>query len=119
MSEFDGAHWVTQSSGTTNGIESIFGLSDNEVYAVGGNFAGSASVLRFNGTVWAGMPGVPQDQYITGIWGTAGNNLYASRVNGSIIHYDGHAWTVMPTPPGTGRLEAIGGHGKEGHLCRG
>ncbi|HTR77595.1 MAG TPA: hypothetical protein VMH39_05775 [Gemmatimonadaceae bacterium] len=112
MTEFDGTKWVVQPSGTTNGIKGMFGFSDTQVYAVGGNFAGSASVLRFDGTQWTSMPGVPQDQYITEIWGTSHDNLYASRVDGSVIHYNGATWAAMATPPGTNRLEGIGGTGK-------
>lgn len=110
MTEFNGSAWVTLPSGTTNGIKRMFGFSDADIYATGGNFAGSASVLLFNGTNWVSMPGVPQDQYITDIWGTGPTNLYATRVDGSVIYYNGSGWTVLPTPA-TNRLEAIWGFG--------
>jgi hypothetical protein len=108
MTLFDGSSWSTIPSSVPNGTGSLFGFSDNDVYATGGNFAGLAYVLHYDGSQWAAMLGVPQDQVVTAVWGTSPTSLWATRIDGSVIHYDGSSWTFsgLPTPA---RLESIFG----------
>ena len=108
MTLFDGTTWSAIPSSVPNGTQGIFGLSDNNVYAAGGNFAGLAYVLHYDGTQWSQMAGVPQDQFITGVWASSPNNVYATRIDGSVLHYDGSSWTATPVLPGI-RLEYIFG----------
>ena len=108
ISLFDGATWQQLPSNTTNGINALFGFSNTEIYAVGGNFAGSVSVLRFDGTSWSQMPNVPQDAFATDVWGTSPTDLLVTRVETSVMRFDGDKWTVSQTPA-TGRLESVWG----------
>ena len=108
MALFDGTSWLTILSSAPNGTQGVFGLSDNNVYATGGNFAGLAYVIHYDGSQWSQMPGVPQDQFITGVWASSPTNIYATRIDGSILHYDGSAWTWTSVLPGI-RLEYIFG----------
>ena len=108
MALFDGTSWSTIPSNVPNGTQGVFGLSDNNVYASGGNFAGSAYVIHSDGSQWSQMPGVPQDQFITGVWASSPMNIYATRIDGSILHYDGSTWTSTWVLPGI-RLEYIFG----------
>ena len=108
MTVFDGTAWMSIPSSVPNGTQGVFGFSDNDVYATGGNFAGLAYVLHYNGSAWGAMPGVPQDQFITAVWGVSPTSLWATRVDGSVIHYEGSSWTLSASPS-PARLESIFG----------
>jgi hypothetical protein len=50
----------------------------------------------------------PTDAQLRSLWVVADNNVYAAGAGGTVIHYDGTAWsTVMPQPPTTDVLVGI------------
>ena len=48
---------------------------------------------------WAAMQApVPQGTDLYAVWGSAADNVYAVGTKGTILHYDGNAWSSMNSP---------------------
>ena len=108
IAHYDARGWSVMSSGTANGLNSIWGVSRTSVYASGGNFAGTTNIQHYNGTSWTSLSNVPSCQYISGIWGLSDSDLFAVCTDGSIFHYNGSSWSSM-TSPTSGRFEKMWG----------
>ena len=78
---------------------SVWGTSDKDVYAVGGDIGDGRGplVLHFDGTAWTRL-----DTGVTGnLWwvtGFAGGPVYMSGDGGTILRYEGGAFTRLTTP---------------------
>lgn len=51
-----------------------------------------------------------------GIWGTSTSDFFLVGERGTIAHWDGSAWTLQPTPPGTPDLRSVWGRKTMGDL---
>jgi hypothetical protein len=49
------------------------------------------------GLTWAAAS--PTTETLWGIWGSSGTDVFAVGLSGTILHYDGSAWTKMTIPP--------------------
>jgi hypothetical protein len=98
---FNGVDWTKMETGITDRtVFGIWGVADNDIYAVTGiSTAGeSGLVLHYNGQKWSRMDlsgvswnsGANMDLY--SISGTARNDIYAVGGSGTILHYDGNRW---------------------------
>ena len=98
---YNGHNWSLMTSGTTQNLLGIWGHSESEIFVVGGGGTTPGGViLHYDGDEWSTpMPGefIPA---LHGVWGTAGNNVFAVGADGTILHYDGHSWST-PMPSGT------------------
>jgi hypothetical protein len=95
----------SQSGGPLN---SVWGLSDNDMYAVGDY----GSILHFDGSTWTSMTS-GTSKYLHSIWGTDDKNIWASGLNPNngetvLLHYDGTSWKEDPLSVSLG-LNAAGG----------
>ena len=88
-----------ESQGLYQALRGVWGVSPNDVYAVGGNFlAGTHTILHYDGTDWNMMRDRVPGGVLNAVWGTSPTDIYA--VGGAfggaaeIIHYDGTAWSV-------------------------
>jgi hypothetical protein len=111
---FDGQQWQKLTPPPTDPnlqvfYESVWGSSASDVFIVGSffsdpDFVGSV-VVHCDGTQCAFM-GTPQVDFLTleGVWGSSPTDVYAvGNVNspdtqggiGTILHFDGHAWTKV------------------------
>ena len=84
----------------------VFGINENDVWFGGRNF----EIWHFNGTILKKFKSFQienfSDSFISDIWGTDQNNLYAvgslSHLDGSIyaiiLHYDGNNWDYAISP---------------------
>lgn len=62
------------------------------IYAVGA----SGSLLKFDGSMWsASTVAGAMNEILTGITGTAANNLFVSSLSGAIRRFDGTNWTTV------------------------
>jgi hypothetical protein len=50
----------------------------------------------------------PTSADLTGVWGTSANDVFAVGSGGTVLHFDGSAWTAMATTT-TANLLAISG----------
>jgi hypothetical protein len=82
---------------TTPGTDIVFGLwgsSSNDVWAVGGQAAGSPFVWHYTGTAFEAVPGIPADLATGTVWkvtGRAANDVWMSCSRGIVLHWDGNA----------------------------
>jgi hypothetical protein len=70
----------------------VWSVAPNDVFAVG-QLGQAAAVYHFDGTAWAPMA-VPPVRQLLDVWGASGTDVYAVG-DGTILHYDGSAWTEM------------------------
>jgi sugar lactone lactonase YvrE len=104
-------------------IYGIWGASPTDVWAVGGNVAGSGGtgaagvVWHFDGNTWqnVALPGDTAARFtIFKVWGSAANDVWAVGDNSTTLHYDGTAWSVVPVPEELrGKLLTVHGRGTE------
>ena len=82
----------------------VWSAAPNDVFAVGQR-GETAVAYHFDGTAWAPMT-VPPVRLLMDVWGTSGTDVYAVG-EGTILHYDGAAWTEVQTTEG--RLTGVWG----------
>ena len=88
---YDGISWY-EITGPGCPMRKIWGLSANEIYAVGED-----GVFVFDGVSWSQIHGESAND----IWGTSSTNLYITSNDHSpygseaLVHYDGIEWTVI------------------------
>jgi hypothetical protein len=95
IEQFDGAQWISASSGSSATLRGVWGSGPDQVFAVGDG----GIILRRNAGVWSPMDsGTTVD--LCRLWGAGADDVYA--VGGSelapghvIVHYDGTAWSVV------------------------
>lgn len=101
LRHFSGGSWMTVSPFANNGIYGLW-AQGTDVYAVGEvlytDAAGAdgtkrmGAVKKWNGTMFTDVPGaLPVTLF--GVWGTAANNLFMVGASGTVVRYDGSAFT--------------------------
>ncbi len=82
--------WNSMTSGSSKDLQSIWGASSSQVFAVGK----SGTILQYDGSKWSPMSsGNTSD--IRGVWGTDGSDVFVVGGSGMIAHYDGSKWSPM------------------------
>ena len=89
---------------TTPGTSIVFGMwgsSPDNVWAVGGNFAGGAFAWQFDGSAWTARTDVPTDLTASGtLWkfnGRGSDDVWISATDGATLHWDGSAFERLDT----------------------
>jgi predicted small secreted protein len=80
-------------------LYSVWGSSGKDVFAVGigdVSLLGS-SILHYDGTNWSSMSGKTGSVAgpLQGVWGSSSSSIFVVGVGGTILHYDGKAWSVV------------------------
>lgn len=117
-----------------NTVYGVWGASPDDVWAVGG-FAGRAGFAwHFDGDTWTDVPlpdDIPRDGVeipaLFKVWGRASDDVYAVGGLGTILHWDGQAWSVVPsgtreplfTVTGDARQTVVVGGSSAGVVLRG
>ena len=84
---YDGSSWTAMSSGTAGILDSIWGTSDNNVFAVGA----SGTILHYDGSTWSAVTTrIAPDLYA--VWGSSDNNVLAVGDSATVLRYDGSTW---------------------------
>ncbi|HKP74467.1 MAG TPA: Ig-like domain-containing protein [Longimicrobiaceae bacterium] len=105
---FNGSTWATIPELEWHGTLDVYGFGANDVWAVGPSgrilhYDGSAwSGRRFNGdSVYAEPLGVwenpSRNLYLWGVWGAAANDVFVAGDSGTVLHWNGAAWSRMST----------------------
>ena len=113
---FDGTKWSSMISGLQGrhgvyagspasqhrlmDLHDVWGISDTEVYAVGGRCSGSScdrAVLRFDGKSWEPIY-VAAEPPLKAVW-AGGGQIFAVTSKGTILHHDGNTWNSPAIKP--------------------
>jgi hypothetical protein len=95
--------WQVMNSGTTVDLRDVWGVDNENVFAVGDE----GTILHYDGVSWTQMnSGTTQN--LRGIWGYGMQNIYAAGENGTLLFYDGTNWTPIDVGV-TETLRAVGG----------
>ena len=87
-----GADWTALPCQMPQDIYAIWGLADDDIYAVGN----AGLILHYDGFGWSQQPGGAGKQLVA-VWGSASDNVYALGFSdGVILHYNGSDWTSEP-----------------------
>jgi len=108
MWHFDGAAWAIVPELEWHGTLDVYGFGADDVWAVGP----SGRILHYDGQAWSGARfdgdrvfgeplGVwdnpPRNFYLRGVWGSAANDLFVAGDSGTVLHWNGAAWSRMAT----------------------
>lgn len=103
ISRWDGSTLSPMTSGTIETLVAVWGLSANEVYAVGQyNIAAQVStIIKWNGSTWSPFPttGLPVGILVNGITGSSSNDLYVCLGDSvaNLYHWNGTTWSQETT----------------------
>jgi len=82
--------WTPVDSKSNAPLESLWGSSANDVWAVGDR----GEIRRFSGgTSFAVVDGVPTTESLHGVWGSGPKDVWVVGDAGTILHFDGATWT--------------------------
>ncbi len=96
--------WEFMPSGTTNNLNSISGISDEIIYAVGA----SGTILKCNGTTWSAQAS-GTTWNLNNVWAVRTNNIYAVGDYRGIFRSDGSTWSKIHSQSTNYPLYGIGG----------
>ncbi len=113
-----------RSTGVDATLYGVWGSGGSDVWAVGGDPDGVGplpALLHFDGDDWTPVapPAEAAGRMLFKVWGTAANDVWACGQGGVILHFDGTAWSVVPsgtpstllTVHGPSPVTAVGGGG--------
>lgn len=81
----DTTTWTSLTPART--LEAVWGSSAQNLWAVG-----DRQILHY---IPAGLTAIPQSQYLYSIWGSGENDIWAVGDQGTMLHYDGSAWSTV------------------------
>jgi len=99
------ASWSTMTSGTTNNLNSIWGVGSGDVFAAGN----TGTILHYDGSSWTAQASGTAHN-LNCIWGAADNDVFTVGSSGTILHYNGSSWTSQ-TSGTTSNLNCVWGTG--------
>ena len=72
-------------------LSAIWGSSTQDIWAVGQASLSTYGIWHFNGTSWEKYHQTPGGG-LSGLWGTANNNIWLGNVGGLLWHFNGSEW---------------------------
>jgi hypothetical protein len=115
---YNGSAWDEMSSGITDQLKGVWGVSGSNVFAVGTY----GTILHYNSMSWSPMESGTSNQ-LNSIWGTSISNIFTVGSAGTILRYDGSpivptttTTIVLPQPCPT--EEIYGEHSEETEILR-
>jgi hypothetical protein len=87
----DSCNWHTFQF--VEGLYAVWGASVDAVYAVGGWLPYSPAAVRYDGSSWVelgGLPGSPPG--LSAVWGSASDDVWAVSYDARVMHFDGSSW---------------------------
>ena len=105
-------------------VYGIWGTSETDLWAVGGNVSSGAFAWRYDGSVWTEAEGFPpvlvRSASLFKVWGTATDDVWLVGTSGVILHHDGERITQVDSATtrdlftvsgADGLVAAVGGFG--------
>ncbi len=103
--EYTPLAWSAMTSDTTVQLNSVWGSSSSNVFAVGA----LGTIRKYDGTSWSGSSSGTIWQ-LNGVWGSSASNVFAVGNGGTIRKYNGTSWSGM-TSGTTKNLYGVWGTG--------
>ncbi len=94
---FDGAQLTPMTSGTTKTLYGIWGASDGDLWAVGGDPDLDGVILRNDGTGWRTIANPTTSGAYFKVWGSSSSDVFICGQGGTILHWDGQQLSSQPT----------------------
>lgn len=92
---YDGSAWTEEVRSEPDLVFfGVWSAAPDDAFAVGA-VGETAAIHHFDGTAWSAMT-VPPVGPLFHVWGASGTDVYAVG-DGTILHYDGAAWTEVQT----------------------
>ncbi|HEY5949763.1 MAG TPA: hypothetical protein VIV40_29915, partial [Kofleriaceae bacterium] len=89
------AEWKAMQSPTSQPLDALWVVADNDVYAAGAG----PTVLHYDGTAWTALPPPPTAFAINGIWGSAAGDVVAVAQDGAVFRLVAGSWTTITPLP--------------------
>jgi len=87
------------------GLDSVQGLTDEQINAIWGAAPGDVwavgmlgTLLHFDGTVWTRVAAGLTTRHLWGVWGSAANDVFVVGDAGTVLHFDGSDWAAANVP---------------------
>lgn len=100
--------WSTEATNSTQTLNGVWG-GDNVVYAVGAN----TEVLRRVGGTWSRVT-VPSTELLYGVHGNSATDVVVVGTNGTLLRWNGTAWSVLGVGGLAGNLYQVSGSAANG-----
>jgi hypothetical protein len=99
--------WTSVPSPTTKRLQSIWGSSPTNIWAVGEALSNqTGDIIHYNGTSWST---VMTGTFLSSVWGTSASDVWAvGCCDNEIMHFNGTAWSNSTPFPGV-LLEGVWG----------
>lgn len=98
IAHYDGTRWKHAVWSGGLALRGVWGSGANSIWAVGETGPpGTSLILRYDGTSWAPVSGVPAGLGLYTIWGRSATEIWAGGAGGTLLRYDGTSWTVFPS----------------------
>ena len=102
---YDGNAWSPAASPTDSYLKALWAAAPNAVFAGGAD----GTIVFYDGSTWSVMT-TGKLGIIEGLWGSSADDVYAAGEDkGSVLHYDGTAWTPWTTIPDAAGPDGIWG----------
>ena len=91
----DGVAWSAPTPVTSANLTSVFGLSNGDVYAVGGQ----GTVVKYDSgdDAWSAVPVSGTVENLTSIWAADASNMFVSAEGGRVFSFNGSSFTEIDT----------------------
>jgi len=91
---FDGASWSPMTGGPGPTLRGVWGSGSADVFAVGDGL-----IAHWDGSAWSVVtPPAPSPMPVLfDVWGTGPADVWVAGEGGTLLWYDGSAWTVVPS----------------------
>ncbi len=100
--------WSTETTNSTQTLNGVWG-GDNVAYAVGAN----SEVLRREGSTWSRAT-VPSSELLYGVHGNSATDVVIVGTNGTLLRWNGTAWSVLGVGGLSGDLYQVSGSAANG-----
>ena len=103
---YDGTSWGLLNDLMWHTSLDVYGFGANDVWVVGAG----GRILRYNGTTWTNQrydgdsvfahplndwESLARNIYLRGVWGSSTNDVFAVGDSGTVLHWNGSAWSRM------------------------
>ena len=118
---WNGQSWQSKNlsfPGHAHSLVSIYGFSENDIWAVGDQFRSNPPlenrnfIIHKTGDTWELIEGLDAPGCFS-VWGTSSTNLFVGCDSGKILHFDGSQWSHQRTTTPYSQILEIWGFSNE------